>query len=274
MESISYEVHNFQNTPASFIFHKNVGGRNEGFISNFHMEMEILYTVSGSETICIGDDTYVSHPGEFTIVNSGLIHAGVNDDWVHHVLIPTNDFLEHFGIHLSHYTFPPQIRDENLKTLFLEILRESETPGNYREAMMRIAIEKFLIALLRDYGTPRTEELPKTANGPEHNVTTRVLEYLSAHFSENFPIDQISESIGITTPYMCHCVKQATGMSIIDHLNTIRCRAAYHYLIHSSKKISEIATLCGFNGRSYFAKVYQKTMGVLPSEVERNPVAK
>ncbi len=101
-----------------------------------------------------------------------------------------------------------------------------------------------------------------------------MLDYLRYHFGEDFSIGEIARYIGVYPSYMCQCVKDVTGSSIIDHLNTIRCRAAYQYIMNTDKKIGEIATLCGFHGRSYFAKIFRKELGALPSEIARTPITK
>ena len=172
------------------------------------------------------------------------------------------------------FSITPQIHDERLSRLFLDIIDETDRSSAFSNVLARIAAERFLVTLLQNYGINHAEKSPGSVSSAEFAVTFQVLNYLNIHFAEDFSIDSISESIGVTTPYMCHCVKQITGSSIIDHLKMIRCRAAHHYLMHSDKKINEIATLCGFNGRSYFAKVYREIMGIAPSDVDRTPFAK
>ena len=275
MENIEYELRTFKNLQNRFALYKNWSSDINGnrFNTNCHSEIEIIYTISEEETIGINNDTYITHAGDLTVVNSGHIHTGIGEHWCHHAMIPPNDFLDHLGISIPMFSIQPHIQDPDLSRLFLNIIEETERPGpeNFRSILTRIAAERFLVTLLRDYGTNSTANVPTSVNSAEFAITSKVLNFLNIHFAEDFSIDSISESIGVTTPYMCHCVKKITGASIIDHLKMIRCRAAHHYLMHTDKKINEIATLCGFNGRSYFAKVYREIMGVAPSEVDRSP---
>lgn len=274
MGNIEYELRTFKNLQNRFALYKNWSPENKGsFNTNCHSEIEIIYTISDEEAIGINNDTFHTRAGDLTVVNSGHIHTGIGDHWCHHAMIPPNDFLDHLGISIPMFTIQPSIRDPELSKLFLDIIAETERPGSdvFRSVLTRIAAERFLVTLLRDYGTNHVSNVPTSVNSAEFAITSKVLNFLNIHFAEDFSIDQISESIGVTTPYMCHCVKQITGASIIDHLKMIRCRAAHHYLLHTDKKINEIATLCGFNGRSYFAKVYREIMGVAPSEVDRTP---
>ena len=272
---IEYESRNYHDTPFHFDLYQNWSSdKRQVFFTNSHPEIEIIYTIIGPEPICINNDTYIAEPGDLTIVNSGHIHTGVGDRWMHHALIPASDFLAHLNINLLSYSITPRIRDEKLSKLFLDIIEEVESNEPFHTEMARVATERFLIALLRKYGTNRMESFSKISNESEMKITSKALSFLNCHFDEDFSIDEIASSIGISAPYMCRCVKDVTGVSIIDHLNTIRCRAAYHYLINTDKPINEIASLCGFNGRSYFAKVYKNVMGTLPSEMARKAAAK
>ena len=271
---IEYESRTYEDTPFHFDLYENWSSEHKKvFYTNCHPEIEIIYTLVGPEPICINNDTYFAEPGDLTIVNSGHIHTGIGDHWAHHAIILPSDFLAHIGINLLSFSITPHIRDEKLAALFLEIIEEVDNLKSFHEKMARVAAERFLLALLRDYGTDRMESFSKASNESELKITSKVLNFLNCHFDEDFSIDEIAKYIGISSPHMCRCVKDVTGISIIDHLNIVRCRAAYHYLMHSEKPIHEIASLCGFNGRSYFAKVYKNVMGILPSEVARQPLA-
>lgn len=266
--TIEYESRKYGDSPYNFSLYKNWSEKGE-FNTNCHPEIEIVYTIEGPEPICINNDTYIAMPGDLTVINSGHIHTGVGKHWLHHALILPNDFLMHLGISISMYSYLPHIRDEKLSELFLDIIRQTDSPEPYHEEMARVAAERFLLNLLRGYGTNRLQTLSNFTNPSEFEITSQVLNYLNGHFDEDFSIDEISKFIGISSPYMCRSVKHTTGISIINHLNIIRCRAAHHYLLNSDKPINEIASLCGFNGRSYFAKVYRNVMGTPPSEVDR-----
>ena len=266
---IEYESRDYRETPFGFDIFKNWSSEKKVFYTNSHPEIEIIYTILGPEPICINNDTYIAEPGDLTIVNSGHIHTGVGSRWIHHTLIPPNDFLAHLDISLPAFSITPHIRDEKLAKLFLDIIEEVESSAPFHVEMAKVAAERFLLALLRGYGTNRMETFSSFSNESEMKITSKVLNFLNCHFDEDFSIDEIASNIGISAPYMCRCVKDVTGISIIDHLNTIRCRAAYHYLTQTDKPVNEVAKLCGFNGRSYFAKVYRKVMGTLPSEVAR-----
>ncbi len=269
MDEIQIEVTNFQKKPLPFVLHKNQKSAVDGFYTNWHLEIEVLLTLEGSETVFVDNAAYTTQPGDILVVNSGKIHTGSNTDWRHHCLIPSMEFLSALGINATALSLQPLIRDPELTALFLDIVKQSEDENPYRQALTRVSAERFLLELYKRYSSPSLFTGQDKKSG-DFAIAVQVINFLRENFAEDFPIDDISRKIGITTAYMCRCVKQTTGMTIVEHLNSIRCRAAYHYLTNTDKKIHEVAALCGFNGNSYFAKTFQHIMGVSPSEVRKS----
>ena len=268
MKDIHIEAVNFQKQPFPFILHRNATATSSGFYTNWHLEIEVLLILEGSETVFVDDAVYTTQPGDILIINSGKIHTGGSTSWRHHCLIPSMEFLSELGIPAAGLALQPLIRDEELQAYFLDVVRQYEASGPYQKALVRVSAERFFLELYSRYSSSSIFTSPEKKSG-DFAITVQVINYLRENFAEDFPIDDISRKIGITTAYMCRCVKQTTGLTIVEHLNTIRCRAAYHYLVNTDKKIHEIAALCGFNGNSYFAKTFQRVMGFSPSAVRK-----
>ena len=249
-------------------FYQNYPSSKHDFSSNWHNELEFIYTLSGTEIIYIENDCYIINPGDLLVINRGRIHTITGTDWTHHCLIPSNELLQSLGVD---HTKPiqPLIQDPKISEAFLKIFRELDSLKKYSNQFQLLAIQRFLLLVFEKYEINQKADSSATSN-PNFAVTVKVIDYLRQHLSEDFSIDAIANEIGITSSYMCRCVKAATGVSIIDHLNMIRCYTAKHYLMHSDKKISEIAALCGYRSNSYFSKTYQKIVGYAPNETPRN----
>lgn len=249
-------------------FYQNDSASRHDFASNWHSELEFIYTVSGTETVYIENDCYTLAPGDLLVVNSGRIHTITGTEWTHHRLIPSNELLLTVGVDHSN-SLQPLIQDPQISQAFLKIFKELNCEKNYSKQFQLLAIQQFLLLVFEKYEIDhKTESAPK--HNPTFAVTVKVIDYLRQHLSEDFSINAIANEIGITSSYMCRCVKAATGFSIIDHLNMMRCYTAKHYLMHSDKKISEIAALCGYQSNSYFSKTYQKIVGCPPNETPRS----
>ena len=272
MARVIYENPNYGNSNFPARIYVDYKSDRHNFFSNWHNELEIIYIVEGEEKIYIESECIVARPGDIVIINRGRIHTITGEKFTHHCLIPSDHIFDNMcnlmtqnqDIYLQSH-----IQDPQLSALFLKIIDEHSSQKKYSSLFEIISIQQFLLYLFEHY------EIDYAANS-EHNVssefliTTQVISFLRKHLSENFSIDEISKEIGITTSYMCRCVKSATGLSILDHLDILRCSTAKHLLSHSNKKISEISEICGYSSSSYFAKKYKKTMGILPTETPKD----
>ena len=240
------------------------------YASNWHKEPEFLLVVSGCEIVYIDNESYTALPGDIVAINCGKIHTITGDDFVHHCIVPSRQILRSMGINPESISFPPHIRDKELTQAFLRIIAEcKEEDKKYVRQFRILAIQQFLLDILEKHNiSPDSDDSSK--KDPGFTITVKVIEYLRLHFAENINLNDIAKEVDTTVYHMCRCVKKATGRSIVEHLNRLRCNTAKHYLIYSDKKISEIATLCGYQSVSYFSKVYHKTIGVAPKDTPRN----
>ena len=95
------------------------------------------------------------------------------------------------------------------------------------------------------------------------------LEYIHSNYHLGLTLDGISKYVGLNrTSLNSHC-KQATGMTIIQYLNSYRTKMAEDALRHTNLNLSEIAVCCGYNYESYFIKTFTEKHGISPTEYRR-----
>ena len=267
-ERVDFESIDFQKGTYPCRIYMNYKSENHDYFSNWHSEPEFIYTISGSQTIYVENDCYVTQPGDIVVVNSGRIHTIGGKEWAHHCVIPSEQIYQTLGIPYDSIFLQPHIRDKQLSDALLNIVNEYTVERRYAYQYKNLAVQQFLLQAFERFECNHLSESPQKKN-PHFVVTVKVIDFLRQHIAEDFSIDTIAKEIGITASYMCRCVKAATGISIIDHLNRLRCYTAKHYLMHSNKKVNEIAAICGYQSNSYFAKTYQKIMGYPPNETPR-----
>ncbi|MBQ2897278.1 MAG: helix-turn-helix transcriptional regulator [Clostridia bacterium] len=64
---------------------------------------------------------------------------------------------------------------------------------------------------------------------------------------------------------MCHIFKDRYNISINTFKTKKRLEKSMRLLLQTDKKISDIASLCGFNNTSYFTEIFTKNVGISPS---------
>lgn len=93
----------------------------------------------------------------------------------------------------------------------------------------------------------------------------KILDFLQENFSDSITLSSLSKRAGFSESYFSHSFKNCTGYSPFEYLNRLRIVKSCEMLIRTDKKITEIASLCGFNNISYFNRTFYKIMGISPS---------
>jgi len=87
--------------------------------------------------------------------------------------------------------------------------------------------------------------------------------------NENFSVDDICKSIGISRVQLYRKVKALLGCSITDYILNRRLKKAKYLLINESYSISEITYMVGFSSPNYFSTVFKAKYDCTPSEFKR-----
>jgi YesN/AraC family two-component response regulator len=112
----------------------------------------------------------------------------------------------------------------------------------------------------------------------EHSIpktrSTRMIHDLLSHFQTNYASDisgaTIEERYNCNFDYLNRMFKQATGTTILVHLNELRISKAKQMLYDGSGSISEVSEKCGFKDVYYFSKVFKKYTGLTPGVYAKN----
>ncbi len=97
-----------------------------------------------------------------------------------------------------------------------------------------------------------------------------VQQHLLENLDQPVTIHDLTRISNLSRSRLIGKFKQHCGMSPIDFLIHERIEKARIYLQHSSKRIKEIAWLCGFESEYYFCKTFKKRAGQTPGGFRRN----
>ncbi len=95
------------------------------------------------------------------------------------------------------------------------------------------------------------------------------IEYMTAHFSEDINVEEISDMLNIDRTHLYKLCKKYTNMSPKEFLTQKRIANAKDLLIYSKNSITEIAHACGFHDSSSFSKIFRKYVQMSPSEYQK-----
>lgn len=97
-------------------------------------------------------------------------------------------------------------------------------------------------------------------------IIERAKELLESSITEDVTVAEIADKLNISVHYLCHIFKSETGVTPIDHRNSVKLSRAKNLLSSTDLKISDIALECGFGSASYFSKLFSKSEGITPIE--------
>ncbi|MDD3169673.1 MAG: AraC family transcriptional regulator [Eubacteriales bacterium] len=94
----------------------------------------------------------------------------------------------------------------------------------------------------------------------------RVQEYIYSHYAENITLSDLAQHEYLSTYYLSHFIRQATGLSFQQWLSAVRSEAAEKLLVSTDKNISDIALEAGFASTKYLISHFKKWYGATPSK--------
>lgn len=258
-----FEPHIMPERLPPFIHHMN---RSKGAgISNFHENPEILWFVGGKGYVLYDDRKLPVGAGDTVVVNPYAVHQVVSDEeLVYFCLIIDKDFCRQHAVDIRELQFTEQIRDAQLDELLSRVVEERgrSKPFAYT-AMMASALE-VLLYLCRNYSAPRTAPVP--VDSSERKLVGAAIHYIKDHIAEKLTVDDIAASVGLSKYYFLREFKRLTGFTPVSYINILRCEYAKELLRNGKYKVREVAVMCGFENDSYFANVFKKHTGMLPSQ--------
>ena len=92
-------------------------------------------------------------------------------------------------------------------------------------------------------------------------------EYMLMKYSmSDLTLDKVASTVNVSPNYFSSLFNQETGMTFIEYLTDIRMEKAKEYLRCSSRRITEIGYMVGYQDSHYFSYIFKRTQNCTPSE--------
>lgn len=257
-------------------------GETNALYLHCHPEAEFLYLEKGEVLFTIENQSFSLKAGDGIFIPPGLIHSAIrtassNTPCSYFAIVfefshleklfsqGTSYFQAIYGnradcIYVINQNNPENIHLlSNLQTVF----RFYQCDPNTCE----LAIHGILLLCWQELYNHHLHRLTPlgTVSKNLQSELQKAQDYIWAHFSENVSLSDLAISAGFSESYFCHAFKSCTGYTPFEYLNRARIIKSCELLSQTSKKITEIASLCGFNNISYYNRMFSRIMGVTPS---------
>ena len=114
-------------------------------------------------------------------------------------------------------------------------------------------------------------ELPA---GAKSKYVMETLRYISEHYAEtDMGISQVAASLGISEGHLSHVFKRETGRTLGSYVTDYRIQRAKELLRDCRSKVYEVAEQVGYRDITYFSATFKKSVGVSPSEYQKQSQA-
>lgn len=254
---------------------------------HWHEEMEITFIQDGTSDYKVGREEFKANAGDIILIPPYCTHSAceipgktmISDSMVFHP-----DYLgaSNQDLSASKYLRPMAegqllmqevIRDsdagyEEIKEAFLEALDCFKNKPSFYEMLLKEKLLHILI-LLFSYGYLRESDDSHITSENRRHIKS-ALEYISDHYSEKISISEMAQLAGFSENYFMSLFRQYVGMSCIQYVNHYRIQKAAHALEETTKSVSEIAMIHGFDNISYFNLQFRRTFGMTPREFRSN----
>lgn len=98
------------------------------------------------------------------------------------------------------------------------------------------------------------------------NITKKAKEYIKLNYKKQINLEDVSQSINVSSQYLSRLFKAETGENFIDYLTSIRIEKAKDLLQKTDMSIKEICFQIGYSDPNYFSRLFKKMLGLTPTE--------
>jgi len=100
----------------------------------------------------------------------------------------------------------------------------------------------------------------------EKSIKERIINYLNTHYRTEILFDKMADDLKISYSYIRKIVKNLTGKSVLDYINSLRVNEGKRLLRQTNMTIAEIASGLGYNNVQSFNRFFRKFEGITPGE--------
>ena len=102
-----------------------------------------------------------------------------------------------------------------------------------------------------------------------NSVVNRIIRYLEQNYQNpDLSITMISESMKLSSTYICHLFKSTTGITLGSYLTKLRINKALELMERGEYRVKDIARMVGYRNGNYFSYKFKRRMGYSPSGTE------
>ena len=231
-----------------------------------HEYFQMIYFVSGSGCISLGQQEYRITPGSLLLVKPRRLHALspsslvktldikflVKDRWLRKLLSSASDLLDETE---------PGIAD-----LFERIRHEGERKGHLYRELCNLFLAELLLLYLRSDNIQAevgpNDQVEQALSSDR--IVQQAAQFIRDHHAEDCNLLEIARVVGRSDRHVRQHFKDALGISPRRYLLQYRIQKAQQLIEYSNDSFKEIAAKVGFKTIHHFARAFHEACGETP----------
>lgn len=101
-----------------------------------------------------------------------------------------------------------------------------------------------------------------------NSIIQNVLTYINSHYTQPLKMDDLARQFNVSLSYLSHEFTKFTTRSVYEYILYRRVMLAKH-MINTDMPLNTIAYQCGFNDYSNFLRMFNKIVGMSPSQYRK-----
>ncbi|WP_278379789.1 AraC family transcriptional regulator [Chryseobacterium arthrosphaerae] len=250
------------------------------FFWHYHPETELVYVEATNGIRHVGKDISGFTDSDLLLIGANVPHLNfdygiqtecrqlvlqMRENFLQDIILPVPEFenikklLERSYLGLSFY-------GETKKTVVeeLQIIRDK---NSFESFMGLIEILKILA------DSAEVKELNKEDTRIKWFLNDKIrmgtiYDYIHENYDKKPNVNDIAQTVGLSTPAFCRYFKKQTNMTFTDFVNNYRINQAKIFLL-KDYSVTEVCFQVGFESLSYFNKLFKQHTGETPSEFKK-----
>jgi len=109
-----------------------------------------------------------------------------------------------------------------------------------------------------------TDQVFSLANVKHADVIYRAVDHVRKNYMNRITLEETAARVFLSPAYFSRIFKEEMGDNFNAYVNGVRVEAARRLLLNETISLVDVSTMVGFEGQSYFSKVFKKLVGVTP----------
>lgn len=103
----------------------------------------------------------------------------------------------------------------------------------------------------------------------QQSIAGRIYYYIQQHYQEEISLETLAHEFFLNKSYISYMIKKELGKNFTDYLSEIRIDEAKRLMTDQKWKIYEVGEMVGYKNPRYFARIFERIVGMSPSEYRK-----